>query len=76
MIRKFVLGYLFLSLGACQAAEQESDADSGKNTSGLTVANVTDGDYVLHSVATGKCLDVSGGSMDNGRRGARVRPVR
>jgi Ricin-type beta-trefoil lectin domain-like len=66
MLRKLILGCLFLSLGACQAAEQESDVDIGENASGLTVASVTDGNYVLHSVATGKCLDVSGGSMVNG----------
>lgn len=66
MVRKLVYGCLFLSLGACLATEQESEVDSSEYASDVVVASVTDGDYVLNSVATGKCLDVAGGSLDNG----------
>lgn len=66
MIRKLVYGCLFLSLSACQAADQESDVEGDQSASGVTVSSVTDGDYVIRSVATDHCFDVSGASTSNG----------
>lgn len=49
-------------------AEMEAPADSEieQSDSEVVVSSITDGDYVLRSVATGKCLDIAGGSTANG----------
>lgn len=66
MIRKFALGCSLVMLGACSGADESSSELNDVNTEPVVVSNITDGTYILRSVATNKCLDVAYSNKDDG----------
>ncbi|HRI71763.1 MAG TPA: RICIN domain-containing protein [Polyangium sp.] len=65
-IRNFVLGCSVLALAACSGADDDFVEENDANIEPVIVSNVTDGLYILRSVATNKCLDVAYSNKDNG----------
>lgn len=65
-IRKIMFGCSFVMLGACSGADQDSLEENDINAEPVIVSNVSDGTYILRSVATNKCLDVAYSNKDNG----------
>ncbi|XXY21448.1 RICIN domain-containing protein [Sorangium sp. So ce216] len=66
MIRKMTYVCLSLLLGACAASNPESSEETAQDAGAVIVSSVTEGDYIVRSLATGKCLDVSSASVANG----------
>lgn len=69
MIRKITCGSFVLLLGACMAVDAEIPGEQVQDDpEAAIVSSVSDGIYVIRSVATNKCLDISGGSKANGAK--------
>ncbi|WP_437336244.1 RICIN domain-containing protein [Sorangium sp. So ce394] len=76
MARKIAVGGLSLALGwivllgGCLVADDEAARAeaSAEDADAVLVSSVTEGDYVIRSVATNKCLDVPGASTADGTR--------
>jgi hypothetical protein len=68
MIRRTVFGVVStaLVLGACIGSGTEAEGEDELSSNEALSAPIADGDYILHPVATGKCLDVSGASTADG----------
>lgn len=74
MVRKIAASGLLLTLGGvlqlggCLAADADTalDEDILDDSDAVIVSSITEGDYVIRSVATGKCLDVPSSSTANG----------
>ena len=76
MVRKIQVGGLALALGwtlllgGCLVADDETATteDSGEDSDAVIVSSITEGDYVIRSIATNKCLDVPSASTADGTR--------
>ncbi|HTN92329.1 MAG TPA: RICIN domain-containing protein, partial [Sorangium sp.] len=76
MARKIYVGGLALALGwtlllgGCLVADNETamTEDSVEDSDAVIVSSITEGDYVIRSVATNKCLDVPSASTADGTR--------
>ncbi|WP_437626140.1 RICIN domain-containing protein [Sorangium sp. So ce1151] len=76
MARKIYVGGLALALGwtlllgGCLVADNETALmeDSVEDSDAVIVSSITEGDYVIRSVATNKCLDVPSASTADGTR--------
>ncbi|EYF07632.1 RICIN domain-containing protein [Chondromyces apiculatus] len=63
------LGGLSLLLTGCVVADETAIEEESEDESvAVIVSNVTEGDYVIRSVATGKCLDIASSNTANGGR--------
>ena len=56
------------SLGGCAADEPAAPEQTGQSEHAVIVSSITEGDYVIHSVATNKCIDISGSSTADGAK--------
>ena len=64
-----VLLPVLLALGGCSAqGTAPADDEAGQSSENGLSGNVPDGDYVIRTVATGHCLDVSGASTADGAK--------
>lgn len=69
MTRRLGYGPIFLLLGACGVDGAEGLAvDVQDDSAPVVVSSVSDGTYLIKSVQSGKCLDISGGSKESGAR--------
>lgn len=59
------LGLLLVSSG-CVVAGDESDEDSDQIENAAVVSSISEGDFVIHSAMTGKCIDISGANTVDG----------
>ena len=68
MSRTKVYGSLTLLcvLSGCAGSEQEAVEQSGQLQSEAIVSSVVEGDYVLRSVMTGKCIDIAASTTADG----------
>lgn len=66
MMRTSVLGLALLMLVGCSGADQESVEQSDVNAEAVVVSSISDGLYIMKSVATNKCLDIAFSNKDNG----------
>lgn len=56
-------------LSGCMVAGDESDQeDSDQTENAAVVSSITEGEYVIRSALTGKCIDVSSSSTANGAK--------
>jgi ricin-type beta-trefoil lectin protein/thaumatin family protein len=70
MSRHLALGLvpMFLLLGACKAVDTDSAPEAEQGAENAVAGGVADGDYVIKTVSSGHCLDVSGSSKADGAR--------
>lgn len=68
MSRKLALGLvpMFLMLGACRAVDTESPEEMEQGAESAVTGSVANGDYVIKTVSSGHCLDVSSSSTADG----------
>jgi chitinase len=62
-----LLGVLGM-LGGCAPQEAERTGASGELESAAVVSSITEGDYVIRSVMTGKCIDIASSSTADGAK--------
>ena len=58
-------GLSAFSIG-CVVADEEADEDSDQTENAAVVSSISEGDYVIHSAMTGKCIDISGSTTADG----------
>jgi len=64
-----LLGGLSALLSGCLVAGDEADEeDSDQTENAAVVSSIAEGDYVIHSAATNKCIDVSASSAADGAK--------
>lgn len=62
-------GLLFMLLPACGASDGQSDIDTlDEDSSAIEATVIANGTYVIKSPLTGKCIDISGASKDDGAK--------
>ncbi|MET0406480.1 MAG: RICIN domain-containing protein, partial [Cystobacter sp.] len=55
-------------LAGCATQETEGSDATGEFQGAAVVSSVTEGDYVIRSVMTGKCIDIDAGSTADGAK--------
>ena len=66
MIAKSAYVCLFVLAAGCAPVDNQGLADNSAARTDAIESPIADGDYILHTAVSGKCLDVSGASAADG----------